>query len=164
DRLLEARLRLRVIAGREERHALIECRARFRRRAIAERRDRLGRHRPLPHKRRGHRRVVDPQGELRVPPAPPPAPPPPPPQPPPSPPIPSADVISTFGCATSKPRVSVFTERPSTDTIARIRYLPGGSWCTGMTFVKIVLVSPALRGSTSTFIRAGDVSSVPISY
>jgi hypothetical protein len=42
-------------------------------------------------------------------------------------PSPSAEVMSTFGAATSNPRVSVLIDRLFTDTMARSRYLPGGN-------------------------------------
>ena len=41
-------------------------------------------------------------------------------------PSPSADVSSTFGAAISNARVSVATERPADERIARRMYLPGG--------------------------------------
>ena len=77
-------------------------------------------------------------------------------------PSPSAEVSSTFGAAISKPRVSVFTERPPADTIARSTYLPGGIWCTGIVREKITRVSPAGRGGTSTLTSAGASAAVAI--
>src|SRR5581483_2382495 len=77
---------------------------------------------------------------------------------------PSADVIRTFGGATSNARASVFTERPSVENTARSRYRPGGNCCTLITFEKMTRSGPAGCGGTSTSTMAGLSASFAISY
>src|SRR5204863_6992971 len=79
-------------------------------------------------------------------------------------PRPVADVIRTAGVDTSKARVNVLSGCPAVVTIARRKYLPGGSARTCSTRVNTARPSPAARGGTSAVSIAGSFSVAATSY